>query len=283
VALSLMILVGLPILVGLVPLRSQVCTSAQLVRADEHVLRAGQAGFVERVAVEPGQPVAAGDLLVQLVNPEIHHRLLEAEAEEAVSRIKARAFASEEPGRALTEERLARVHAAEAARRRDDLAQLALHAPIAGLVLWAPPHSDEGRFVQEGEPIATVASGDWRVRALLTANEVAAASPQEGQRVELRSPADPGRTIEGEVLRVAPSGSRSIDLPALTHLGGGEIPVQEEQLEADQPYFELTIAVFAADLHDGMRAQVRLKGNREPLAVSTFRRVLRVVNRISRT
>ncbi len=282
VALSALLLVGLPLGVGLVPLRGRVLTSGQIVRAEEHVLRAERAGFVEHVAVEPGARVASGDLLVKLANPEIRHGLVEAEAKEAMSRIRSRALRTEQPGRAEAETRLARVHAAEVARRRQELAQLAHHAPGAGVVLGVLPASEEGRFVQAGEPVATVGWGAWQVRALLTADELAAASPQVGEEVDVRSSSDPGRTLRGEVLRVAPSGSRSIDIPSLTHLGGGAIPVAEGELEADQPYFEVTIAVAADDLHDGMTAQVRLAGSREPLAVSTLRRLLRVVNRISR-
>jgi multidrug resistance efflux pump len=268
-----------------VPLRSWVRTSGQLERAERHVLRSEQSGFIEQVWVEPGQRVGAGDVLVSLGNPQRRHRLLEAEAAHAASRIKARAYREDEPARAVTEARLALVHQAEVARRSQQLAKLTLHAPVESLVLGVLDPSEEGRFVQSGEPIATLGAGEWRLRALLTADEIAAASPRVGQRVELRAPAEPGRTFTGEVLRIAPAGSRSIDIPALTHVGGGEIPVDEVELVADQPYFELLVAVDAADapnLHDGMTAQVRLQGGREPLAVSTFRRLLRVINRISK-
>ena len=58
---------------------------------------------------------------------------------------------------------------------------------------WGWLKCNSGQFVQKGQPVATVASGDWLVRVLLSEEELTDAHPAVGDAIEVRSMAVPGR------------------------------------------------------------------------------------------
>jgi len=93
----------------------------------------------------------------------------------------------------------------------------------------------------------------------------------------------PGETLEGTAARIVPAGSREISQAALTHLAGGDIPVDPQGNVAGEPWFELEVELPGSDaaaVRDGMRAQVELAGQSETLARVLLRRLLRAGNRI---
>jgi hypothetical protein len=117
----------------------------------------------------------------------------------------------------------------------------------------------------------------------MSEHEVASVGPKPGDPVRVRIAAAPWRTIEGEVVRIVPAGSRAIEHDALTQEAGGEIPVGADDRRAPTPYFELSVRLpesAGAEVRDGMRGQALFVGKSEPLATSLLRRVLRAGNRI---
>ncbi len=284
VALSFVLLIALPALSLSVPLPGRIILEAELGRAGERVVRAEQSGFVERLVAGPGSQVEAGDLLVETRNPRIEERVLEAEARYRAAELRARAELPERVGRALGRERLAEVEARELARRREEAAALAVKAPVSGVVVAGLTERDAGRFVERGEPLATLAGGPWRLRALLSEQDLAVAGPIVGETVEARLAGAPGVPLRARIVRVSPRGSRTIRLENLTQLAGGGIPVDPQARTADRPYFELE-----AELEDpppgpavvGRTARLRLRGEGEPPALWIYRRFLRVMARIA--
>jgi hypothetical protein len=140
-------------------------------------------------------------------------------------------------------------------RRRRELADMKIASDVDGHVVECLDRRNQGRFVLMGEPLATVASGCWEVRAVLTESEVADSSPVVGDWVQVRPAAAPGRVLDGIITRVVPAGSRTIEDEALTQIGGGPIAVDPATGQAGQPYFRITVSVpdcHSESLHHGM-------------------------------
>ena len=83
---------------------------------------------------------------------------------------------------------------------------------------------------------------------------------------------------------MAPAGTRTVELQSLTQAAGGDIPVDDGSLEADQPYFEVVVELAEPDsrLRHGMTSHVQLAAAAEPLGVSGLRGLTRIINRISK-
>lgn len=284
VAIGVGLLVVLPVGVLTVPVPSSVRVSGQLGREFEEVVIATQPGFIRSIDARAGDRVETGALLASLENPELRNQLAEAEAEFELARLRLRERESVDPAGAQGARHLVQAKRAEIDRRRDELGELELRSQRAGLLVSALTPSDGQRFVRQNEPVATLASGSWRVRALLRGDELAATRPEIGQPVELRSPASPGETLAGRVVRVAPAGTRTVELQSLTQAAGGDIPVDDGSLEADQPYFEVVVELAEPDsrLRHGMTSHVQLAAAAEPLGVSGLRGLTRIINRISK-
>lgn len=277
------VLVGMPLLALLVPVPGSVHVPGVVGRENEMIVRAEQAGFLARMEVRGGEAVAPGAMVAQLENPALRGEVAEAEAGLEVARLQAAAYRAERSSRAVPEEEKVRARRAELAERERALASLEVRSPAAGAVVAALPAGEAGRFVEQGEPIARIADGAWAFRALLSEHDVASSRPRAGDRVRVRVAGAPWQTVEGEIIRVTPAGSKEIGDASLTQLAGGDIPVDGGGGKTDQPYFEITVRLSASDsreLRDGMRGQAQLEGQPEPLATSLLRRVLRAGNRI---
>lgn len=284
VAISVLLLIGLPALVSLLPVPSSVHARGVFERANESVIRAGVDGFVWAIPVRVGDQVKPGRILAELEHDTFRERVAEVSAAIEASEIRYQAFQVHDPALALQEEEQVAVYQLELQRRRRDVDRLTVRATIGGTIIDCLRPNDLGRYVQKGEPIAAIVSGSWQVRAILTEREMAAARPAVGDSIEIRSTASPDRTIPGVVRRVAPAGSRTIDRHALTHVAGGDIAVDAETAQAQQPYFEVLVDTRVADspfLYDGMVCHLRLQADAETIGISILRRFVRFINTLS--
>ncbi len=281
VAVSVLLLLGLPLGVGLLPV--EVWSQAPGVTRYEHetVVRADSAGFLERVRLTPGQQVPADAALLELHND----RLIEARirAREALELAEARhdiLFADARDRAAEEGVRLAALREQVAAAERR-IAALAVRSGPGGLVLDAPRPTAVGRFFAEGDPLATIASGAWQVQVHLTADQAARAALAIGDSVEFRPAPGSGR-IPGVVSRLEPMVSRRIDAPAVTQAGGGEIVVSATG-ETRQPYLTVTVTLRAGetfDLSHGMTGQVGFRASHQPIGLALYRRLVRFVHQL---
>ena len=142
---------------------------------------------------------------------------------------------------------------------------------------------DTHRFMQAGEPIATISAGPWRVRTLVTSQEFSDIEPVVGQAVQCRAPSSPSTVLRGTIVEVSPAGARHIDIASLTHLAGGQIPVDPQTNDSNQPYFEITIA-FAGNDHrlarTGTTIYTRFDAPMQPIGIRLYRRLLRFKDRL---
>ena len=137
--------------------------------------------------------------------------------------------------------------------------------------------------MRQGEPIATLGAGRWQIKALVNGESLADALPELGDMVYVRLVGHAGRTYQARITQIGRAGQRKIDQTALTLAGGGEIAVAETTMEAESPYFELTIELVEdvdSVLHHGMTALVQFSGARSSIAANLYRRTLRLLNHL---
>ncbi len=282
-AVSVVALVGIPALVGLIPLPSHVHAGGIVTREHEAVVRALAAGVVAAAVQQPGRFVQAGDLLVELTNDDAMESLAYTRSKLESSRIRIDAFHSVDPVRCLQEQAQATAlqdSVTEAERKLNDLS---IVADLSGEIVECLSDNDRGTYLSTGHAVATLVSGDWQVRTWLRAAEWSRIRPHPGQSVEFRPTAAADNVFSGRVLSVTPMGTTHLEADALTQIGGGDLLVEPSTRTATEPLFEVRIALAAAEspaLRFGSTGTIRFRGETEPLGRSVIRRVHRFLNRL---
>ncbi|MFK0093487.1 efflux RND transporter periplasmic adaptor subunit [Pseudomonas sp. NPDC090592] len=150
------------LLLGLLPLRQAALAPAEIVALHPSVLRAPLQGVVERILVEPNQPVKAGQALVQLDARELQSRLESsrqalaiAEGELRQGQQQALSDARSKAGLAVLQGRRDQA-LADVSFMEQSLARTRMVAPHDGVVLYDDPAQWQGRPVNLGEQILQV-------------------------------------------------------------------------------------------------------------------------------
>ncbi|MCQ9427209.1 HlyD family efflux transporter periplasmic adaptor subunit [Pseudomonas sp. LJDD11] len=161
-------------LLAVIPVRQSVLAPAELIARDPAVLRAPLQAVVERILVQPNQPVRAGEPLVQLDRRELDNRLQSARQSLTAADAQLRQVRQQ----ALYDER-AKADLAELLARRDqsrsdvdfledNLQRSLIVAPRDGVAIFDDPSDWIGRPVSLGERIMQVADpADVRLEILL--------------------------------------------------------------------------------------------------------------------
>ncbi len=186
------------VVVALLPVRLRVVAPCEVVPEEPRVVAAPLKGVIDRVAVKPGDAVAAGDLVFVYDKREVlqEMKIAERKVEElrsTLARAKVQAF--EDPKMraqvAILEYRLAQQ------RERFDLAKhqadrLEVEADTRGVVLIDAPHEWSGRAVVVGERVLRIVDpAESRLRLWLPEDDNIAFG--EDEPVEVLLDADPGR------------------------------------------------------------------------------------------
>lgn len=283
VALSLVLLLLLPAGVMWIPMTSSVRAAAIVTRENVDVVRVRTPGIVKEVHFTPGSDVQAGERLADLTNSLEREQLLIAEANLERSDVRCDAYRVENLARFAQEsQRLEGLETAlaEQSRRVNDLI---IRAPSAGQVVDGLRPEMEEAMLNPGVPVATIASGGWLVRAVLTEADIAGAKPKPGDHVQFRAYGLAGAAASGTIVRVAPTGSRHLDIPSLTHLAGGKIAVSERTHDAAQPYFEIVAKLdknAAPHVLYGMTGFLYLEGSHEPIGTALTRHAVKFWNKL---
>ncbi len=159
-------------------------------------------------------------------------------------------------------------------------------SPVDGVVSFSAQKPRLGTFVKRGQHLATVHSGEIEIRTLISASDVSNCRPQPGDPVNLISLGSVSQTMKGEIVRVAPWGSREISEVQLTHLANGSIAVSGENHAAEQPYFLVRIRLPAGcgnALPDGSTVYVQFRQHQCTVAEMIYRRSLKIMNRLRMT
>jgi putative peptide zinc metalloprotease protein len=283
VALAALLIVGALVGTTIVPLSKPVVADAVVARESESVIHVPVAGFLQAVGSPSGERVAPGSLLLSLENPEITADVLRARAEYAELETRYRIEQTHDREAAMrTFQKLQ--HAGEAlaeATRKQE--QLIIRASDSGVLVTAIDESGLGRFLQVGEPVATVGSGSWTLVCLATEEDIADVHPQVGDTVTAKIAGVLLNKLTGTVIRIAEAGSPIVEQTALTQIGGGTIAVADSTMQARQSYFKITIKLDQTDpiqLQHGTTAAVCLAKSRESLGTKVYRWGLKFLNQL---
>ncbi|MBN2584884.1 MAG: efflux RND transporter periplasmic adaptor subunit [Planctomycetes bacterium] len=239
-------------------------------------VRAEQPGFVAKVLVRPGHPVAKGAPLVRLTNERLQVELRGTESDLAVHRILVdRAQAAGDlvtVGQLRTQlDQLQQL--ADHARRRVE--QLTVTAPVAGIVVSDDLERLDGAWVGQGTLLLTVARPE-QFKVTLQLNQKQAERVAVGAPAELRVRAYPRRTVEGRV-RDSSLVASTTTSAVLTTLYEGDVAVRPGPAgwsAAEKIYrAELQLADTQTALRGGMSGKARIYLGRTSLGGYLWRTV----------
>jgi RND family efflux transporter MFP subunit len=196
------------------PLAKAMRLPGELQATRDVAIHARVQGFVEKIEVDRGSAVKQGQLLVQLVAPEMQATCAEAMAKLASSEATYKRLkdASSVQGVVAGNDLDVAEKAVEADRARVRICQenqqyLRIVAPFDGVVTERNVH--EGSLVGPSSAAPLVRLQEVsRLRLVVALPEVATGGVQVGEKVKFTVPAFPGVPFEGTVARVA----RALDM-----------------------------------------------------------------------
>ena len=225
--------------------------SLQLSERDVSILQARTAGFVERVVPHaPGDIVAAGAPLVELLNPD----WLAAQQEFLAVRATGDAALTAAARQRLLLLGMPETLVEQVARSGQAQALQTLRAPSAGVITELAVRN--GMSVAAGMTLARI-NGLATIWLEAAVPEVQAAAVRPGQAVEARLPSRPGVVLHGRVAAILPEANR-------------ETRSLRVRIELPNPGGQLTPGLFA---------QVRLQGATAPALVLPAEAVIRTGTR----
>lgn len=284
IAYSVVLLASGPLVLLFAPVPGQVEAYGLVATEHEQIVRLETGATVADLLVAPGDEVTPGTPLVQLENDELRDSLRIAEAELAKVQMELKAIGKTDPVEATKLTCQIEYLKTQVLDAREKLSELEVFAQQEGRIVQSVPTHVRAAYIPAGEPIVTVGAGRWLVKAIVNASDLADSRPTEGQMVQCKFQAQAGKTIYGRLVKVSPSGTNLVEMPALTQLGGGTIAVDPSTMMAQEPFFELVIEIDEAQatefLAHGMVANVRFQRGYESVGWFLYRQVLRFKNNL---
>nr|WP_256365624.1 biotin/lipoyl-binding protein [Spiribacter salilacus] len=228
-------------------------------------LFAAAGGQLEQVSVDDGQPVVAGQVLLELSNETLTlERELTGQQIIEVRWLLRRAVNQSSGDLEALEEREAWL-----LQRLDEiderLTALQVRAPHDGIWIRSIGPDQLQTQITRGQRLGTVLAPEQKVFVGVVSQE-RASSLFDGQLAggEIRIHANPGQRINPQALRFLPFERRELPSPALGIPGGGRFAAQPDEqgrMMAQEPFFELRApldAVASARLEDGVLGTIRV-------------------------
>ncbi len=269
------VVVGIICLVP-VPLRSR--TEGVVWIPEESFVRAGVAGFVDRVVARPGARVHRGDILIVCRDPvlstevqvlEARLRELEARYSEQRPRDRVKAEIIREELHYVTE---------RLSRGRQRAAELVIRSSIDGTFVAPLAEDLPGRFVRQGELLAYVVNLDTiTVRTVLPQADIDLVRHRT-EWVEVRLAERVADTIPADIQGIIPGATERLPSTALGSQGGGQIPIDPTDTQgvtALEKLFQVDLELPAqvGVVNVGGRVYVMFDHGWEPLVAQWYRRV----------
>ena len=274
----------IPATILAVPMPSHSHARGVIEHRELAVLHAPHDGFVSALSVSPGEHVKPGQAVATLENHDRFQQRQLKQAEFSGLLVKFRRFQNEDRLKASQTEK-------ELERTRFELDHLReldpndkVESPIPGQLIARPDDLQVGQFVESGTEIARIGGSGRIVKAVINASSMATIRPKLGQHVRCRFHAESNVVFDGVVRSISASGTNVVPYEALTHLGGGFIPVKADTLEAAEPFFELEIELGelgkTSNLKQGLVCDIRFGESFETLGKHLQRALMRFHNQI---
>ncbi|MFI4916523.1 MAG: PqqD family peptide modification chaperone [Phycisphaerales bacterium JB060] len=273
--------------IALVPLPTPAYAVATIEPARMEGLRTLEGGVLDKLLVDPGDPVQEGQVIARLENVGLRAELESMRARLAQAKTQYRSSLTRPPAEQEEYRQAVRVVEGQVDRLERRVGNLVVLAPVSGVVSPMTGQTSVelrakiGSFVPRGTALGMVVSeSDLLVRAMVPDRDhafVFRGQDQSDVRASVRLASAPGRVMEATVRRVAPLGSRELSSLALASQSGGGIttdPRATDRTLALTPSFviDLSMDEWSAAAAPGVRASVRLSGPRRPLGARWWRR-----------
>lgn len=218
---------------------------------DQGILRAGEAGFVEKIVAQPGGQVKKGQLLVKLANPEADAQVKVLTAQLAQAET-ARQAAFSDPSQTLIQEGNVKFlqHQLDTAKVRD--ASLAVTSAVDGRFLLPDADDMIGRYVKRGERLGFVADPARMIAVVLVPDDSIDPVRNRHSRIFLRFATARGESVEGTILRITPSSENQLPSVVMVSEGGGPFapdPHGHDGLTSFQRFYRVDVAVPGIGAH----------------------------------
>jgi putative peptide zinc metalloprotease protein len=248
---------------------------------EEALVRSTIDGFITRVAVEPGQQVRRGDLLIECEDPELEARtrVLQAQLDELEARYNASIVSKRVQADMINEQKAHLVAALELAFKRQ--AELEVRSPSDGVFVMADVTNAPGKFTQRGEVLAYVTNSAGTKVRVVVAQSAENLVSQRTKKVEVRPAGSIGQPFKAEIKREVPAATDELPSMTLSLQGGGKIGLDTTKPgdgKALEKLFvlDLDLSSGAPTNYIGGRIYVRFEHQPEPLADQWYREVRRV-------
>jgi putative peptide zinc metalloprotease protein len=273
------------LLIALIPWSGNVSLQAVAIAVPETAIYAPRAAQVTMIHFGDGAKVEIGSRLLDLVSPDLDRQLEQAQLEIKLTRLRLDRIAGDESDRSnrtVLEGELARNQAKVAALEADRV-RLHVRAPLSGVVRDVDADLRPGDWLDETTTVARVVAED-QIAARGYVSEDQAWRIQLGARAVF-VPEDPllGR-ITGEVMEVAKTGSRALDILYLSSVYGGSIPsdrVPDGDVRPRSGKMIVGVKLTHSQLSRVVRGTLHINGRSESFAAGAWRQLLRVLIRES--
>jgi putative peptide zinc metalloprotease protein len=271
-------------LVLAIPWPVNVRSSCVIDAVDSVRITSETAGFARKVLCSDGQRVAPGDVLAELVNPELERQVKNyeirfAELQAAVAAaetdpdyrksVSGLRMQAEQVGTALKQAQL-------------DRERLTLRSPIAGVVSGRGLREKPGTLLRRGDLLCEVLpEGSAGAVVALGENEAGKIAP--GQTVAFRLSSFAGQTFSGRVLAVTEQPVARLPHQSLGQQAGGTVPgVMSAAPSPDEPQktevvptgqvFSVKVAIDDDKglLRPGMSGRIKIHCGRRPLGLTLW-------------
>lgn len=270
------------ILVGATPAPLRTQSEGVIWLPIQAEVRAGTAGFIEELLLDPGKTVAVGQPIARCSDP-----LLEVQIKVAKARVielerqRAAELVSDRVQAAVTAESLRRERA-RLQRAEQRAEELLIRSPVTGrLMLAANPQDLPGRYLRHGELLAYVVDGSTtQARVIVDQNDVDLVR-RTVQAVEVRFADRPEDIYPTRIVREVPQAEAELPSAALGTAGGGRRLLDPEDPEGRRALgsvFQFDVALPPRYTEStftpyGARVHVRFSHDWEPLGTQWARRL----------
>jgi putative peptide zinc metalloprotease protein len=279
VRISLGLVAGVVILVGVVPLPMRTQAAGVVWLPDQALLRAGGNGVFERWLVQPGAPVTKGTPVAALDDPLLSAELAVAQAkvEEAAARYRIDQFANNLVKAQIALQQLQQEQRV-LARIAERHATLVLKAEADGVLVAPKPQDMAGTFYKKGELLGYVLDRRQLIARVVVQQDNIDLVRTRTRSAELRLAEAIPQAHAATVIREMPGGVDELPTAALGPNGGGEIPVDPKDPNGLKTLervfvFDLQLPAAASASAFGERVHVRFDHGGEPLAAQGYRRL----------
>lgn len=217
------------VLLAVVPWSGRVSAPAMLKAAGHVVLYPPSGAVLASVEVGEGRTVAAGDVLARLANPDLEHRLAQAERRIVVLKYELAAVGFDDTFRSRAQAIARELDAALAERTAAarERSRLTLVAPIGGVVAELSPDLQPGQWISPKDPILAVRDpGAAVVEAYVSEDDLPRLAPGT---LATFVPDGGSGAIAATVAAIDRTAVRTLAEPALAAPFGGPIPAHVDR------------------------------------------------------